>query len=1005
MRQFSIQQQQVAGQHRTRHMAAPAQLSRCLVGSLRPAAARMSATHTGRALQAAARIAGLLPSNFSSRYHSSIVAAAAADVAATATQQQPGAAAVPHPPKMSGAEVREAFLSFFEGKGHARLPSSSLVPEDPTVLLTIAGMLQFKPVFLGQAQRKVPRATTTQKCVRTNDIENVGVTARHHTFFEMLGNFSFGDYFKKEAICWAWQLSTGVYGLPPERVWVSVYEGDEEALALWRDVVGVHPSRIRKMGAADNFWASGPTGPCGPCSELYYDFHPERGQGPEVSLEDDSRFIEFYNLVFMELNRDAGGALTPLAARNIDTGMGLERMAQILQGVPNNYETDLIFPIVARAAELAGVDYAAAAPAAQTALKVIGDHVRAVVYLLSDGVLPSNVGRGYVVRRLLRRVVMKGRLLGIQGQFTPAVAEVAIRLSAQCDPAVAANAARITAEMGREEAAFTATLGKGQKQLDDMLARALAAGGSSNGGSGAVLPGADAFLLYDSFGFPLELTQELAEAAGVRLDQAGFEQAMAAQRARSSASREAVDLTADGGLAQLAQALPEGTSFEGYGLGQLVLAGCRVVGLLQDKQPVQEVTGEGVAVEVLLDRTPFYAESGGQVADIGYLRGDSSSNSSSSSSSDLLLEVSDVQKGAGGRLFVHSATLKQGSLSVGQQLTAEVDQSLRRRIRAHHTATHLLQAALRQVLGPDTCQQGSLVEAGRLRFDFNLSRAMTAEEVAAVERLVNGWVADAAPATTAVMGLEDARAAGATAMFGEKYDDVVRVVEVPGVSMELCGGTHVSNTSEIGAFKVVCESGVASGVRRIEAVAGQAAVEYLQLVDGVVRQLAANLRVKAEDVPARVVALQEELKAASKQLAEAKAQLAVAKAAALASQAQPGPGGAGAVLVEELPGLDAKALQEAAVSLLAQLGDPAAVLLASRGEGAAAGKVSFVAAISPKVVRAGLQAGKLVGAVAKVCGGGGGGKPGLAQAGGKDATQLPQALQLARETIMAATFQ
>ncbi|WIA43658.1 hypothetical protein OEZ86_010096 [Tetradesmus obliquus] len=995
------------------------------------------AAHAGRIVPAAARVAGLFPSHFSSRHHSSTVAAAA-DVATTTPQA--GAAAAPHPPKMSGPEVRQAFLSFFQGRGHTKLPSSSLVPEDPTVLLTIAGMLQFKPVFLGQAPRKVARATTSQKCVRTNDIDNVGATARHHTFFEMLGNFSFGDYFKKEAIMWAWELSTVVYGLPPdhldnaqiaimwawelstvvyglppERVWVSVYEEDEEALALWRDVVGVDPSRIRKMGAADNFWASGPTGPCGPCSELYYDFHPERGTGPEVTLEDDSRFIEFYNLVFMELNRDAAGTLTPLAAKNIDTGMGLERMAQILQGVPNNYETDLIFPIVAKAAELAGLDYAAAPPAAQTALKVIGDHVRAVVYLLSDGVLPSNVGRGYVLRRLLRRVIMKGRLLGIQGEFTPAVAQVAIALSGDCDPAVAGNAGRIIAEMAREEALFSATLSKGQKQLDDMLARALAAGSSSSsdGGSsssGPVLAGADAFLLYDSFGFPLELTRELAEAAGVALDDPGFEAAMAAQRARSSASREAVDLTADGGLSQLAAALPAGTSFEGYGASDLVLAGCRVVGLLQDGAPVQEVAGQGVAVDVVLDRTPFYAESGGQVADSGYLRGSSSSSSeassssSSSSSSDLLLEVSDVQKGAGGRLFVHSGMLQQGSLRVGQELTAEVDTSLRRRIRAHHTATHLLQSALKQVLGPDTCQQGSLVEAGRLRFDFNLSRPMTQEEISFVEALVNGWVADASPTTTAVMGLKEARAAGAVAMFGEKYEDTVRVVEVPGVSMELCGGTHVSNTAEIGSFKVVSESGVASGVRRIEAVAGQAAVEYLQLLDGVVRQLAGSLRVKLEDVPGRVAALQDELKAASKQLADVKAQVAVAKAGALASQAVPGPGGVGRVLVEELPGLDGKALQEAAVSLLAQLGDPAAVLLASRGEGEAAGKVSFVAALSPQVVKGGLQAGKLVGAVAKVCGGGGGGKPGLAQAGGKDASQLPQALQLAKDTIMGASF-
>eukprot|EP00879_Flechtneria_rotunda_P010587 GHRR01011067.1.p1 GENE.GHRR01011067.1~~GHRR01011067.1.p1 ORF type:complete len:947 (+),score=379.68 GHRR01011067.1:1433-4273(+) len=927
------------------------QLSTYLVRSIYPA--MHSAQRAGPTQQLAAHPGFARCIGRSRRYSQNVAPAAAALAGVTTTEQVSPATSVPAAPKLSGAEVRERFLSFFESKGHTRLPSSSLVPDDPTVLLTIAGMLQFKPVFLGQAPRKVPRATTTQKCVRTNDIENVGVTARHHTFFEMLGNFSFGDYFKQEAICWAWELSTRVFGLPAERVWVSVYEDDAESLAIWRDVVGVPAKRIKTMGAEDNFWASGPTGPCGPCSELYYDFHPEHGTGPNVSLEDDSRFIEFYNLVFMELNRDAAGNLTPLAAKNIDTGMGLERMSQILQAVPNNYETDLIFPIVAKAAELLGIDYATAPPAQRTALKVIGDHVRAVVYLISDGVLPSNVGRGYVVRRLLRRVIMKGRLLGINDPFTAQVAAVAIGLSDGCDSQVAANAARITAEMAREEAAFGATLSKGQKLLDEMLAKAQ----NTAGGGTPVLAGAGAFLLYDSFGFPLELTQELAEAVGVTVDLEGFEAAMAAQRARSSSSRESIDMTTSGGgLGQLAQQLHLSTFFKGYDDGQLQLEGCQVVGLLVDGQPVDEVTKEGVKVDVVLDSTPFYAESGGQVADTGYLSSGSSTSGSSttaasscgSSEPDVQLLVLDVHKGAGGKLFVHCASLQRGRLRVGQQLTASVDQSLRRRIRCHHTATHLLQSALKQVLGPDTCQQGSLVDASRLRFDFNLNRPLTADEIAAVERLVNGWVADARPTISSVMALDEARAAGATAMFGEKYDDVVRVVSVPGVSMELCGGTHVSNTAQIGAFKVVGETGVASGVRRIEAVAGQAAVEYMQSLDAIVKQLAGNLRVKGENVPARVAALQEELKSTSKQLADAKAQVAVAKAAALASKAQQSPSGS-KVLVEQLPGLDTKALQEAALSLLEQLGDPAALVLASKGEDESAGKVTFVAALSPQV--------------------------------------------------------
>ncbi|EFJ50164.1 hypothetical protein VOLCADRAFT_89008 [Volvox carteri f. nagariensis] len=899
--------------------------------------------------------------------------------------------------KMSGAEIREAFLSFFESKGHTRLPSSSLVPEDPTVLLTIAGMLQFKPVFLGQAPRKVPTATTTQKCVRTNDIGNVGVTARHHTFFEMLGNFSFGDYFKEQAIRWAWELSTGVFGLPPERVWVSVFEEDGEAEAIWRDVVGVPPERIKRMGAADNFWSSGPTGPCGPCSELYYDFHPERGT-EGASLEDDTRFIEFYNLVFMQLNRKPDGSLEPLAAKNIDTGMGLERMAQILQGVPNNYETDLIFPIVQKAAEIAAVDYHSASPAVKTALKVIGDHTRAVTYMLSDGVTPSNTGRGYVLRRLLRRVVMKGRLLGIREVFTPAVAAVAVGLSGPCDPAVQKNAQRIYDELAREEGLFVATLERGQKQLDELLSAATASTGSR------VIGGADAFMLYDTFGFPLELTQELAEARGVEVDVAGFDGEMEAQRQRSKESRETVDLTAQAGLAQLAAQthsrswLPPGvripirtqrmrvgpTSFTGYSATR----GCgRVVGLMREGKPVERVHA-GDRCEVLLDVTPFYAESGGQVGDMGRLV-----LPAAAGEAEVAAEVAvrDCQKAAGGSVFVHSCEVVAGELGVGDAVNALVDDDLRRRVRAHHTATHLLQSALKIVLGPDTCQQGSLVNFQRLRFDFNLARAMSPSELTEVERLVNCWVAQAAPLETRVMGLQEAKAAGATAMFGEKYDDVVRVVDVPGISMELCGGTHVGNTAEIGAFKILSESGIASGIRRVEAVAGTAAVEYLHTVDGLVRGLAGQLKVKLEEVPSRVAALQSELRSTEKLLSELKAQLAVAQSQSLVGEAVTAPGGL-KVLVAELPGeVEAKAMQGA-------LGDPAAVLLASRAVDGS--KVNFVAALSPGAVKGGLQAGKVVGAVAKVCGGGGGGKPALAQAGGRDASKTEEALEVGRKLLL-----
>jgi alanyl-tRNA synthetase len=916
------------------------------------------------------------------------------------------------------------------------------VPEDPTVLLTIAGMLQFKPVFLGQAQRRHARATTTQKCVRTNDVENVGVTARHHTFFEMLGAFSFGDYFKREAAAYAWELTTRVLGIPADRVWVSVFEEDAEAERIWRDEVGVPAERIRRMGAEDNFWASGPTGPCGPCSELYYDFHPERGTGEDASLDDDSRFIEFYNLVFMELNRSADGSLQPLAAKCIDTGMGLERVAQILQRADNNYETDLMMPILQRAAALAGIsDYASAAPQQKAALKVIGDHARAITYLLSDGVLPSNVGRGYVLRRLARRAVMKARLLGVREPVLVACAREAVALSGGCDPAVAKNAERVYEELEREEAAFLATLAKGQGLLDDKLKAAAAAG--------SVLSGADAFLLYDSFGFPLELTQELAEASGVEVDVAAFEVAMEEQRRRSkedSLGRRA-DLTAGAALAAL---VDEGgvapTEFCGY--HALEVAGAKVAAVLVGGRPVDAASraelqraAEAAAAEqqqqgadqaaadqaaaastehevtVVLDRTPFYAESGGQVGDRGTLV-----------VNGLVLDVLDVTKAAGGRLFVHRCALGNGSAAdgavrVGDSALARVDTSARRSARAHHTATHLLQSALKRVLGEAVCQQGSLVAFDRLRFDFNLPRAMTPEEVSRVEGLVNGWIAQARPTDTRVMGLDEARAAGALAMFGEKYDDQVRVVRVgepsdgdegddaeggsaaASVSMELCGGTHVRNTSEIGAFKVVSEAGVASGVRRIEAVCGSAAVSYLDAADGALRRLAGGLKVAPLEVPARVEALQEQLRAATKAAEELRAQLAVAKASALAAKAEAvgGAAGGGALLVAELEGgAEAKALAEAAASLLKQLEQgeqPAAAVLlgAATPDGA---KVNFAAAFSPAAVKErGLQAGKVVGQVAKVCGGGGGGKPAQAQAGGRDASKLGEALALARDVI------
>jgi alanyl-tRNA synthetase len=872
----------------------------------------------------------------------------------------------------TGADIREAFLSYYESRGHARLPSASLIPDDPTVLLTIAGMLQFKPVFLGQAPRAVARATTAQKCVRTNDVENVGVTARHHTFFEMLGNFSFGDYFKEDAIPMAWELATKVLGIPAERIWVSVFESDDDAARIWTDAVGLPPHRVQRLGAADNFWASGPTGPCGPCSELYFDLTPEKGEDG-ASLTDDDRFIEFYNLVFMESNRAADGSLTPLASKCIDTGLGLERVARIVQGTASNFETDLIFPIVQAAAVRAGIDYNAASEVDKARLKVIGDHARACAHLAADGVAPSNVGRGYVLRRLLRRTVVKGRLLGVQGPFVGDLVAVAASVTA-CDGLKAA-APRVAAELAREEARFATTLGAGEKMLAESLAAAAAAG--------EALSGAAAFELYDTFGFPLDVTRELAADAGVPVDVPGFDAAMEAQRRRSKDAAKVVDVAAAAALGGLAAELGE-TAFGGY---TATSAPATVVALLADGGDRVTVAGPGDVVDVALDATPFYGEGGGQVGDAGTLTWPGGA-----------ADVIDTRRVAGGAVFLHRATVARGTLASGAAVNAVVDPGRRAATAAHHTATHLLQAALKAVLGESVSQQGSLVTPDRLRFDFSLPRGVEPAELAAVEALVNSWIVADETLTTAVMPLADAKAAGAVAMFGEKYDAAgVRVVRVPGAGAELCGGTHVATTGRIGGFKIVSEAGVASGVRRVEAVVGPALVEYLNSVDAVVRSLSSSLSAKPDDLPARVAALQDDLKAAQREAAALRGELAVAKAASLADAAVTSPSGARYV-VARLDGVDGKALQDAAAGLVAALGDPAAVLLASAGEGGAV----MVAAASPGAVAAGVSAGKFVGGIAKLCGGGGGGRPNLAQAGGKDAAALPAALEEAERQLAAA---
>lgn len=871
---------------------------------------------------------------------------------------------------LSGNDIRQLFLDFYTQRGHQPLPSASLVPEDPTVLLTIAGMLPFKPIFLGQRTPEFKRATTSQKCIRTNDIENVGRTKRHHTFFEMLGNFSFGDYFKAQAIAWGWELSTQVFGISPKNLVVSVFEEDDEAFAIWRDTIGVTEKRIKRMGADDNFWVSGITGPCGPCSEIYYDFHPELGDD-HINLEDDGRFIEFYNLVFMQYNRDASGNLTPLQNQNIDTGMGLERMAQILQKVPNNYETDLIFPIIETAAKIAKIDYHKSDENTKVSLKVIGDHVRAVVHMIADEIRASNVGRGYVLRRLIRRVVRHGRLIGIAGEFINQVAETAISLSESIYPNLRQRETAIKAELQREEVNFLKTLDRGEKLLAEIIQDIKQKGQTS-------ISGESAFTLYDTYGFPLELTQEIAAENNLTVDVDGFNAEMQKQVERAKAAHETIDLTVQGSLDKLAEHI-HSTKFIGY----TQLTTTAKIEVLLVAGVSQEAAEAGTEIQIVLDKTPFYAESGGQIGDKGYISGDG-----------VLVRIEDVKKESD--FFIHFGYIERGTIRIGDNITAQIDRGCRRRAQANHTATHLLQAALKKVVDEGISQAGSLVSFDRLRFDFNCPRALTGEEVIQIEELVNSWISEAHGATIEEMPIAEAKAKGAVAMFGEKYGDQVRVIDFPGVSMELCGGTHVNNTAEIGVFKIISEAGVASGVRRIEAVSGAAVLDYLNVRDIVTKDLCDRFKVKPEEIPDRITTLQTELRNNEKEIQSLKSQIAIVKSDSLLQTAEII--GEHKIIVAQMADIDPESLKDAAERLLQKIGNGAVVL----GSIPEAGKVSIVAAFSSEVNKKGIQAGKFVGTIAKICGGGGGGKPNLAQAGGRDASKLPEALETAKNDLLAA---
>ena len=876
---------------------------------------------------------------------------------------------------MQSSDLRNKYLKFFEEKGHLIAPSDSLVPDDPTLLFTSAGMVQFKPFFIGERVPPKTRMTTSQKCLRTGDLDIVGTTAIHHTFFEMLGNFSFGDYFKDEAIAWAWEFLTGVLKLLPERLWVTVYTNDDEAAEIWEKKVGIPVERIVRLGEKHNYWPSnapseGPNGPCGPDSEIFYDYGEEVGcKSPECGPDCDcGRFSEIWNLVFMQFNREEGGTLTPLPRKNIDTGMGLERMVRVLQGTPTNFETDLFMPIISKAASLAGVEYGKD-KGTDIALRVIADHTRAIVFAISDGVMPSNVGRGYVLRRIIRRAVLKGKSLGLEDLFLDQLAPVVIGIMEGPYPEIRERQDHITRTIHAEEEKFRRTLDIGLQKLEESIARLTSKGM-------AEIPGMEAFVLYDTYGFPLELTEEIARERGLTVDLQGFEEAMEEQRRKA---REGSDISTDlfaaslGALAEIEKVEPA-TEFVGY---HQFTSPAKVVGLLKDGELVNSASA-GEKIDIVLDRTPFYPESGGQVADTGVI---------TRNGAEIAIEcVARI-----GSLIVHSGEVKQGEVKVGEEVTAAVDATQRLSAMRNHTATHLLHKALRMMLGEHVVQSGSLVEPSRLRFDFTHTQQVTPGELQEIEAIVNEEILNDDEVTVTETSLEQAKTDGAMALFTEKYSGAVRVVKVDDFSMELCGGTHTSRTSQIGSFKIISEGSIGAGLRRIEAVTGAGAYEYAKQNERLLSRTAEALRVSPTDVPEAVSRLAENIKALEKQIEDLKRKTAVGQADELAAKAVEHNG---INLVASRVEADVETMSSLADTLAGKL-KSAVILLAALSDGT----VVFVSKVTPDLVQRGFHAGNLVREVAKVAGGGGGGRPDFAQAGGKDIGKLDEALRKADELI------
>ncbi|HAT1606113.1 alanine--tRNA ligase [Raoultella planticola] len=870
----------------------------------------------------------------------------------------------------STAEIRQAFLDFFHSKGHQVVASSSLVPHnDPTLLFTNAGMNQFKDVFLGLDKRHYSRATTAQRCVRAggkhNDLENVGYTARHHTFFEMLGNFSFGDYFKQDAIKYAWELLTGEnwFALPKDKLWVTVYETDDEAFDIWANEVGVPRERIIRIGdnkgaafASDNFWQMGDTGPCGPCTEIFFDHGDHIWGGPPGSPEEDGdRYIEIWNIVFMQFNRQADGTMEPLPKPSVDTGMGLERIAAVLQHVNSNYDIDLFRTLIENVAKVTG-----ATDLTNKSLRVIADHIRSCAFLIADGVIPSNENRGYVLRRIIRRAVRHGNMLGAKETFFWKLVAPLIEVMGAAGEELKQQQAQVEHVLKTEEEQFARTLERGLALLDEELSKL----------KGDTLDGETAFRLYDTYGFPVDLTADVCRERNIKVDEAGFEAAMEEQRRRA---RESSGFGAD----YNAMIRVDGASeFKGYDHLEL---NAKVTALFIDGKAVDSVTAGQEAV-VILDQTPFYAESGGQVGDKGELKG-----------AGFSFAVNDTQKY--GQAIGHIGKLTHGALKVGDALEADVDRARRQRIRLNHSATHLMHAALRQVLGTHVAQKGSLVNDKALRFDFSHFEAMKPEEIRAVEDLVNAQIRRNLPVETNIMDIDAARESGAMALFGEKYDDRVRVLSMGDFSTELCGGTHASRTGDIGLFRITSESGTAAGVRRIEAVTGEGAIAYLHAQSDLLGDIAQLLKGDSHNLGDKVRAALERTRLLEKELQQLKEQAAAQESANLSSKAEDINGVK--LLVSELAGVEPKMLRTMVDDLKNQLGSTVVVLAT-----VADGKVSLIAGVSKDVTDR-VKAGELVGMVAQQVGGKGGGRPDMAQAGGTDASALPAALASVKGWVSA----